>query len=57
MVDALPPSPGVRSKLGRDLVIIGVLVCDGIFVFSKLGIPDICHGSHGYIRVIFFWPV
>ena len=20
-------------------------------------IPDICHGSHGYIRVNFFWPV
>ena len=21
------------------------------------GIPLICHGSHGYIRVNFFWPV
>ena len=21
------------------------------------GIPHICHGSHGYIRVNFFWPV
>ena len=37
MVAALPPSPDVGSKLGRDLVIIGVLVCDDIFVFSKLG--------------------
>ena len=22
-----------------------------------VAIPDICHGSHGYIRVNFFWPV
>ena len=27
----------IFSKLGRDLVIIGVLVCDDIFVVSKLG--------------------
>ena len=31
-----------------------VKVRRGQLVFT---IPDICHGSHGYIRVIFFWQV
>ena len=27
------------------------------FANPLLPIPDICYGSHGYTRVIFFWPV
>ena len=48
---------GVEGSIGNILVAADILET----VFSKYGnrlvIPHICHGSHGYTRVNFFWPV
>ena len=50
----------IQSVLLLDFVQIGLVKVVTWFSLSEIVswiIPDICHGRHGHVRVIFFWPV
>ena len=47
----------MKPKPDMAVLYVYPVHCILYLIFGPNTIPHICHGSHGYARVNFFWPV